>query len=345
MARTKLGVGVIGTGWVSGEHIKAFANNPHCEIRAICSRKMETARARIASTGQVRAEPFDDVGRMLEHGGIDIVTICTPHPFHPEQAIAAAEAGKHLLIEKPVALDVDNLRKMRDAVRKAKVRTAVCFELRWNPLFQVIRDLLARKMVGRLFYGEVDYFHGIGPWYGQYEWNRLKDMGGSDLLTAGCHAVDGLRWFMQSEAVEVSSISNTSAGNPLKYEYDTNSVTLVRFANGAIGKIGCSIECRQPYSFNIRLLGEEGSIVNNKFYSLNLSGQRDWAEIPTVLPDSGDVSEHPYQGEIDHFVECIRKGKESHVNLEDAVKTHEICLAAAVSAKTGKSVPLPLLKG
>ncbi len=343
MAKKVYGVGVIGTGWVSGEHIKAFAKNPHSEVRGICSRKLSRAQAKISEMGLADCEPYDNLGRMLDNKDIDIISICTPHPQHPEQAIAAAESGRHILIEKPVAMDTASLKKMRDAVRKAKVRTAVCFELRWNPLYMNIRALLAQKLVGNVYYGEVDYFHGIGPWYKQYEWNRIKAMGGSVLLTAGCHAVDGLRWFMQSEAVEVTGITNRGPKNLLKYEYDTNSLTIVKFENGAIGKIGASIECIQPYVFNIRLLGDAGTIANDKFYTNKLPGQTGWATVPTILPDSGDVTHHPYQGEIDHFVDCIRTGRESHVNLEDAVKTHEICLASDLSAETGKPVKLPLI--
>jgi predicted dehydrogenase len=167
-------------------------------------------------------------------------------------------------------------------------------------------------------------------------------MGGSSLLTAGCHAVDGLRWFLQKDAVEVYAMANYSRGNPLKYEYEPNSVTLIRFADGVIGKVASSIECVMPYVFDIELLGEEGTIRNNQIFSNRWQGQKGWTSIPTILPDSGDVTHHPFVGEIDHFVECIRTGKESHANVADAVKTHEICLASEISAASRKPVSLPL---
>ncbi len=110
--------------------------------------------------------------------------------LHVLQGIVAAKAGKHLLLEKPVALDLAGLRELQAAVRAAGAKTVVSFVLRWNPLFETIRALLEDGVVGRLFYGEVDYLHGIGPWYRQYEWNIKKQIGGSSLLTAGCHAVD-----------------------------------------------------------------------------------------------------------------------------------------------------------
>jgi predicted dehydrogenase len=344
MKQTKMGVGIVGTGWVSGEHIKAFQNNPHTEMRAVCSRRLERARQKIAEMRLPNATPYDDYDRMLASPDVQIISICTPHAQHAEQTIAAAQAGKHLLIEKPVALALKDLKAMRAAVRKARVRTAVCFELRWNLLYMNIRALLEQKMIGELFYGEVDYFHGIGPWYKQWEWCRKKDMGGSSLLNAGCHAVDGLRWFVGSEAVEVMSMSTTSRRNPLRYEYDPSSVTILKFRNGVLGKVASSVECIMPYLFNIRLLGDAGAIRNERFYSRKLPGQKGWASVPTILPDSGDVTHHPYQGEVDHFIDCILAGKESHVNLEDAVKTHEICFAAELSARQRKAVKLPLIK-
>ena len=190
----------------------------------------------------------------------------------------------------------------------------------------------------------MDYFHGIGPWYKQYEWNVKKSVGGSSLLSAGCHAVDGLRWFMNDEAVEVTAYSTRSDNeNYRQYEYDPTIVTIIKFRGGAIGKVASSIECAQPYVFNINLVGDKGTIRNNKLYSHKMPGQTDFATIPTIMPDSGDVTHHPFQGEIDHLVDCILNDRESYVNIEDGVKTHEICFAAEISAREGRSVSLPLL--
>jgi len=343
MANEKqLGVGIIGTGWVSTEHIRAFEKNPFTRIRAICSRDKARARSKAESMQLKHCAAYDDYDQMLRDKDVQIIAICTPHHLHAQQGIAAAEAGKHLLLEKPVALDLTGLRALESAVAQAGIKTVVSFVLRWNPLFELIKSFLAEDVIGSIFYAEVDYFHGIGPWYGQYSWNIRKDMGGSSLLTAGCHAVDGLRWFLQKEAVEVYAMSNFSKGNPLKYEYEPNSVTLIRFSDGVIGKVASSVECVMPYVFNIELLGEEGTIRNNQVFSRRWHGQKGWTSIPTILPDSRDVSHHPFLGEIDHFVDCIRSGKESHVNLADAVKTHEICLATEISAATRKPVSLPL---
>ena len=93
----------------------------------------------------------------------------------------------------------------------------------------------------------------------------------------------------------------------------------------------------------IELFGADGAIRGNRFYSRKLPGATGFVEIPTIMPDSGDVAHHPFHGEIDHFVDCIRSGHESHVSLADAVNTHEACFAAdASAAQSGALVSLPL---
>ncbi|MGH9359332.1 MAG: Gfo/Idh/MocA family protein [Terriglobia bacterium] len=337
-----LGVAVVGTGQVAGEHIRAYCANPRTEVRAIVSRNRDRGHAKAEEYRLQNCRGYDHLEEMLEAPGIHIVSICTPHHLHAVQGIACAKAGKHLLLEKPAALTLEDLRNLQAAVSAAKVRTLVSFVLRWNPLFRTIRSLLAEGVAGKLFYAQVDYFHAIGPKYPGYEWNIRKAMGGSSLLSAGCHAVDGLRWFMGKNAVEVFALANVSAQNPLHYEYEPNSVTLVKFEDGAIGKVASSLECVMPYTYNIELLGDAGTIRNNQVFSKRWEGQSGWATIPTVLPDSADVHHHPFQEEIDHFVDCIMNGRESHANLEDAALTHEICFASEISARENRPVRLPL---
>ncbi|MBD3182892.1 gfo/Idh/MocA family oxidoreductase [Candidatus Poribacteria bacterium] len=339
----KLGVGVVGPGWAGGEHIKAYMNNPNAEVIGICGRDKDRTRTRMEEIG-IKCDVYTDYEKMLKNDDIHVVSICTPNDLHVSQAIMTAEAGKHFLLEKPIALNIEELKKLKDVADKSDVKTVVGFVLRWNPLFETLKPLIDDDAIGNIFFGEVDYFHGIGPWYKQYEWNVKKSIGGSTLLSAGCHAVDGLRWFIGQEAVEVTAYSVHGNKNEFKeYEYDPTMVVIIKFDGGAIGKVASSIECIQPYVFNINLVGEKGTIKNNKLYSHKMPGQTDFATIPTILPDSGDVTHHPYQGEIDHLIDCILNDKESFVNIDNAIETHEICLAAEISAAEGKSVSLPLI--
>jgi UDP-N-acetyl-2-amino-2-deoxyglucuronate dehydrogenase len=245
-------------------------------------------------------------------------------------------------VEKPVALNLSTLHQLHAAVAKAGVRSLASFVLRWNPLFENIKAMLAEDLIGAIGYAEVDYLHGIEPSYTGYEWIRRKQFGGNNLLTGGCHAVDATRWFVGQEVTEIFAYAASGQHNRLGYEYETNSLTLMKFADGTIGKVGCSIEAVLPYVFNILLLGEEGSIRNNQVISRRWPGQTGWATIPAILPDTAEVSHHPFIGEINHFVDCILAGRESHCNIADAVKTHEICLAMEISVKERRPVTLPL---
>ncbi|MEP6754158.1 MAG: Gfo/Idh/MocA family oxidoreductase, partial [Chthonomonadales bacterium] len=99
------------------------------------------------------------------------------------------------------------------------------------------------------------------------------------------------------------------------------------------------VQC--PYAFNIDLLGDKGTIRDNRIFAKDFfAGSTDWVTVPTVRPDSGDVSHHPFTGEIAHFLDCIRQDKESNVNLEDATKTHAVCYALERSSSEGRSVKL-----
>lgn len=336
----QLGIGILGTGAVAGAHIDNFSAIEGCEVVAVLSRDKTRAAALIEARRLTHAAPYDDLEALLAHDGLDVVVLCTPHPNHPAETIAAARAGKHVVIEKPVALDAANLDAMCAAVEKAGVVTSVCFELRWIGLFVNIKAMLAQDLIGRVFYGETSYFHGIGPWIPQHGWNIKKSMGGDSFLTAGCHALDGLIWLMDSPVVEVSAMSNTSQGNPLGYEYDPNCVALLRFANGAIGKVASSIECRQPYLFPVLLQGEKGTVWNDQISTLEWPGlaKGAWARIPTAVPDSGAVDDHPYLGQLQHFVDCIRSGQRPHNDLAACAHVHRVMFAIAEAARTGNTV-------
>ncbi len=331
-----IGVAVHGAGWVSGEHIKSYMKNPHARVVAICSRKRESAEKKAAEAGLTDVKIYTDYNALLMDPDVQAVSICTPPNLHPQETIAGAEAGKHMLIEKAVANDIASLRAMDAAVKKAGVKTVVSFVLHWNPQFMWIARMLEEKAIGDIFYAEVDYWHEMGPWYGQYAWNIKKEMGGSSFLSAGCHAVDAMRYFVRDEITEVCAFSNK---RNMDYEYDTNVVGVVKFSRGAIGKLSSIFEVKAPYQFNIDLLGTKGTIRDNRIFAKEFfAGQTDWIAVPTVRPDSGDVTHHPFDGEISHFIDCIINNKESHVNLADAVKTHEVCLAMDKSAEEGRAV-------
>ena len=154
---------------VSTQHIKAFEANPHTEVVAISSRKLASCQARAEEAGLEGIGLYDSYEQALKHDGVDIVSVCTPQYLHAENTIAAAESGMHVVIEKPIANSLEEIRAMRDAVRVAGVKTVVSFVLRWNPLFETLKAMIADNAIGDIYFAETDYQHDIASWWTGYE--------------------------------------------------------------------------------------------------------------------------------------------------------------------------------
>ena len=273
---------------------------------------------------------------MLADKSIHVISVCSYPQDHARHAIAAAKAGKHLIIEKPLALKWDDCQAIQEAVVAAGVKTCVCFECRFSSQFLTIKSVIDAGLLGRIHYGEVDYYHGIGPWYGQFRWNTKRDAGGSSLLSAGCHALDALLLCMGEDVETVSSYATHSTNRDFsKYEYATSSVTILRFKDGRVGKCASVIDCLQPYYFHVHLVGSEGSLLDQKFHSTKLGGlnKGKWSELSMKLLDSGDVSDHPYQTQFEAFFNALSQGQEMPLtSLTHALRTHEVIFAADSSA-------------
>lgn len=336
----KLGVAIHGVGQVAYAHAASWKKNPHCRIVSVSSRRRESAR-KLVDKLKLECEAGDDFDAVLADPRVDIVNLSGPNHVHAPQGIAAAQAGKHIMIEKPMCISMEENTALRDAVAKAGVRSVVSFVLRWNPLFANIKSLLAGGAVGELFYVEVDYWHGLAEWWTGWDWGRTLASGASTMLTGGCHAVDAIRYFAGREVAEVAAFANNKKG---KFEYPANVVAILRFEDGAIGKTSALFDADMPYAFNIDLAGTEGTLRDNRVWSRRLfPGQTSWTTMQTILPDSGAVDHHPFDAQMDHLVDCIREGRESHCNVADAYKTHEVCIAIDRSiAQHGRPVKLPL---
>ena len=335
MSDKRYNVGVIGYGWVSGAHITAINATPHAQVTAICSsRSLDPAELKTKHGGELKC--YQRLDEMLADRDIDVISICSYPQDHANQAVAAAQAGKHLIIEKPLGLNLDDCRKVQRAVRDAGVRVCVCFECRFSDQFLKIKNVIDEGLLGHIHYGEVDYYHGIGPWYGQFRWNTKKEAGGSSLLSAGCHAMDALLLCMGEDVKVVSSYSTHSTHKDFSaYEYPTASVTILKFADGRVGKVASIIDCLQPYYFHVHLVGSEGSLLDNKIYSSKKQGmdRSKWTEIHLKMLDSGDVSDHPYQTQFEAFFTALNEDKDMPLtSLSHAMRTHEVIFAADNSA-------------
>ena len=330
----KLGIGIIGCGAVAQEHIKAFQKDVRSEVRTLVDRNPANAQ-RYRDRYSLKCTIETDASKMLKQKDVDIVVVCTPHNTHTQYVVAAAQAQKHIIIEKPVALTPEDLHKQRQAVEKNNVKTIVSFVLHWNPLLMTIDRLIAQGVFGDIFMVEVDYMHRIwmtpeDKWYGS------KEKSGTAILTGGCHAIDALRWFARSEAEQVCAYQ-VKTKNPIEYP-GTISVN-VNFKDGKIGRSTTTFDAQMPYRFNIGIYGTEGSLRNDELFAPKLfPGQNNFLKIPSILPDSADVAHHPFEGEVSHFLDCIIKDKKPYPDLEDAAQTHAVCFAADLSAQSGQPV-------
>lgn len=336
----KLGVAIHGAGWVASAHARSWQRNPHCRIISVGSRRRETAARLVGEMGldcDIH-ERFEDA---LNDPRVHIVNISGPNHVHTEQGIAAANAGKHILMEKPMCLSMRENRLLRDAVAASGVRSVVSFVARWNPLVENLKSLLSTGAIGKLVHIEVNYWHEIGPWWQGFEWARTKAMGGSATLAAGCHALDLLRWLAGDEVIEVSAFGNNRRD---LFEYTPNVAAVLKLRGGAIGSASTLFDGELPYQFDIDLVGTEGTLRNNRVWSRRLfPGQSGWTTMNATGMDSGDVHHHPFDAEINHFVDCILQDRESHASIADAYLSHELCLAIDRSlAEGGQPVRLPL---
>ena len=343
----ELRIGVVGLGWVAGAHIETFKHVTGARVTGVSSRRKQDPAVLEAKYG-LPLTPYASYDAMLADPDVDVIDICTPHSLHPAQAIAAARAGKHLIIEKPIALNWRDAKKVRDAIRKARVHAMVGFEVRYSAQFVMIKSVVDQGLLGDLHYGEVDYYHGLGPWYAQFTWNVKKSFGGSSLLTAGCHALDSLLMLMDAPVEEVTSYATASRNKTFApYEYDTTQVTILKFEGGKVGKVASLIDCLQPYYFHTHLVGSEGSLLDTKFYSRTLKGldKSRWSPLATHPIDSGDVKDHPYQPQFQAFVDATRaRRKMPLTDFDTALETHRVVYAADLSAQRGRPVRLAEVK-
>jgi predicted dehydrogenase len=343
----KYNVAVIGYGWVATAHIQAINATANAQVTAIYSSRPQDDAALSARHGSPITS-YTDLAALLARKDIHAVSICSYPSQHREHAVAAAKAGKHIILEKPITLSLADAKAVAAAVAKAGVKSCVCFECRFSSQFQATKSVLDAGLLGSIHYGEVDYYHGIGPWYGQFRWNTGRKNGGSSLLSAGCHAMDALLLCMGSDVEAVTSYSTKSRNAVFaQYEYDTTSVTILRFKDGRIGKVASVIDCLQPYYFHTHLVGSEGSLLDNKFHSNRVPGlnKHAWSNLSMKMLDSGDVSDHPYQTQFESFFASLDRGAAMPLtSLPESLQSHRVVLAADLSAQLGREVKLKELR-
>ena len=305
----------------------------------MCTNDPDQGRA-LAEENGVNCRIYTDLERMLADPEVEIVIVCTPNNLHASQAALAAQAGKHLLIEKPVALNLEELRALSQAVKASGVKTQVSFVLRWNPFLKMAKKLITDGALGRVFMTETCYWHST-PRAAPGHWMTTRSVAGSVFLMGGCHALDAARWLTGSDIVEVSAYGAQGIGKEW-YEYPHTVEAIVRFASGAIGRVSASMGCIMPYAFDVTVMGDQGTLRDNRLWSHLFPGQTDYAAIPTHLPNSGSVLDHPFGPGLEHLTACIEADRETDISLAGTMNVHEALLAIDQSVETGQPVKLPL---
>jgi predicted dehydrogenase len=333
----QVGIAIWGAGWVAGGHLNAFLAHPNATVVAVGSRREESCRQLLAPHG-LDVPIITDYDRLLDAPGVDAVILCTPNQFHADETIRAARAGKHLLIEKPVALTLEELHAARAAVKKAGIVTVTGFVVRWTPLIVSLKQLREQGDFGDIFMASAAYWSwrsarpqfqkeaatAVGPW-----------------LVGGCHAIDAIRYVTGLEVVEVAGFASP-IGQQYGYDYPCAQTAAVQWSNGATGTFETTLVGHTPYQFDLDIVGTKGTARNKRLYLDRLPSDADFFELPVQGQDSSDVVQHTFGGEIDHFLGCITRGERSHIDLEDAARTHEIAFAIEQSVRERRSVRLPL---
>jgi UDP-N-acetyl-2-amino-2-deoxyglucuronate dehydrogenase len=340
-------VGVVGYGWAASAHIPAIAGTGLAEVTAVASSRPLDADELARRHGRpVRVHTSFEA--LLADPEVDVLDLCSFPRHHAEQAIAAARAGKHLIVEKPLALNLADARWVAEEVQRAGVGFCLCFEVRFSAQFRAVRALLDAGLIGEVHLAEVDYYHGVGPWYGQFRWSAKRAEAGSSLLSAGCHALDALLLVMGPDAqpVEVTAYA-TSSKSPhfATCDFPTSQINLVRFADGRIGKSTSCLDALQPYTLRAHILGSHGAIDGNRFHSEKLDGleRSRWSQLSAGVVDSGDVKDHPYEAQFRAFFEALTRGETMPLTgIQAALATHELLFAADTSATEGRPIRLPL---
>lgn len=320
----ELNIGVIGLGVIGQKHCAALAVLERAHLCAVADVDEKT----LASTAaQYKAAPYANAEGLLKHPGLDAVVIATPDHLHREACILAAQHGKHILVEKPLATTIDDSQAIIAAAEAAGVKLMVGFTLRFSLHYLQARKAVIDGMLGSV----VSIFARRQNVISQSD--RLKGRCGV-LMFLGPHDFDAMRWIVGSEPVTVYSQAATSV--PSAYPIENETFTTIKFANGVVGcaQIGWYLQDKHPAGkdFKLDIVGDKGS--------LNLDQMRQGLEIYTA---TGAKFPSVSAGLVDEdraFVDCILDHKEVPVSGQDGLAAVRMVLAALESIETGQPVHL-----
>ncbi|MHB0912089.1 MAG: Gfo/Idh/MocA family protein [Armatimonadota bacterium] len=342
----KTRVGIIGLGGIAQKrHIPAFVKHPSVEVVAVCDTRPEVLES---VSRELSAVPFATYDELIGVDELDVIDICTPNFLHADPALKALRAGKHVLVEKPIALNAKEGRAMVAAAEEAKKELMVAYCWRWHSGARALKRFVDAGDMGEIYYARVHALRRRGiPNWGVF--TQKEKQGGGPLVDLGCHALDLALWLMgHPKPVAVSGQCYTKFGNRpglvgrwgpwdhTKYDVEDFATGLVRFESGASLAVESSFAANiEKDVLNISLLGTEAGCDLDplRIYREERGALSDVS--PVMLPD---VPWH--ETEIFEFIDAVRSGGPVPVPGHEGLMVSEIIDAIYRSSEEKREVEL-----
>jgi predicted dehydrogenase len=348
-----IGLGVVGCGMISHFHAKAMAEIRGAKLVACFDRSSERA-------GQLASEygctPYDSLDEMLADPNVDAVSICTPSGAHMEPAVAAAKAGKHVIIEKPLEITLKRCDAIIKACEQNKVVLSAIFPSRFHPSSQLLKKAIDSGRFGTLSLGDAyvkwfrtQEYYDSGAWRGTWELD-----GGGALMNQAIHCVDLLTWLM-GPVEQLTAQTATLAHERIEVE-DVATASL-KFKNGALGVIEATTAAFPGALKKIEIHGSTGSAVIEeediktwRFAKMTAADKKLAAKFANANETGGGASDPSAIGHAAHamqfrdFFKAIKNGTKPAIDGHEGRRSVEIILAIYKAAETGKAVQFPLAK-
>lgn len=336
--------GVLGCGRISKRHLDLLGGGKIGDaiLAAICDNQPDRLAA-----AKVRHDvtAYADYDALLADPNVDVVVVLTPSGMHAEHAIAAANAGKHVIVEKPMALRLDDADAMIAACDRARVKLFVVKQNRLNVPVVKAREALNEGRFGRLVLGTVRVrWRRDQSYYDQDSWRGTWAQDGGVLANQASHHVDLLEYFMG----DVVSVHARATRTLVDIEAEDTAIATIQFANGALGIVEATNAARpRDLEGSLSILGEGGTVVIGGF-AVNKMVTWDFAE---PRSDDADVLDkfsvnppnvygYGHQAYYEHVVECLRNDTAALVDGLEGRRSLELITALYESIETGKEVPL-----
>lgn len=339
--------GIIGAGLIADFHARSIGDLPNAKLVGCCDKVPEKAK-KLADKFGVRA--FDDYEQMLASDEIDVVTIATPSGFHMEPTIAAAEAGKHVICEKPVEITLERIDAMIEAHEKAGTRLGGIFPYRFNDMMTPLREAINSGRLGVITYASI-----FVPWWRTNEYYKdswhgtWKLDGGGALMNQSIHMVDMLCDVLPP--IESIQAFTSKLGHP-QIETEDTAVAVMRYTNGALGMIYGTTASFPGQFRRFEITGTKGTIINveNSItvwqFADKKSGDAEVLKKFGQIEGGGGVADPAAITHENHtrnfkaFLEALESGEDFWIDGKEARKAVEVILAIYESAKTQKPVNL-----